>query len=253
MIKIIEQCEKSAETIRIIPNLGNLFTMGVEIDSFGDVLSLSVARNLTKPWNIFIKYAFEFFLIIIFTVILLPIFVIIVLAIKIDSPGPVLYNQKRLGEGNKIFKFFKFRSMYVDGDNILTEFLRKNSKIQKEWNKFQKIKHNDPRVTRVGKLIRKYSLDELPQLINLYKRDMNLVGPRPYLPREINKIANSYQIISRVKPGITGMWQVRGRNLLSFKERILLDEYYIRNWSLWLDIVILFKTVKALITREGAF
>jgi undecaprenyl-phosphate galactose phosphotransferase len=227
--------------------------MGVEIENMGDILSLSMARNLVKPWNILFKYLFELITILILTVILLPVLLIIALAIKIDTPGPVLYIQKRLGEKNKKFRFFKFRSMYIDGDRRLEKHLKKNPMVQKEWDKYQKIKENDPRVTRVGKIIRQFSLDELPQLINFFKRDMNLVGPRPYLPREIKKISKSYQIISRVKPGITGLWQVRGRNLLSFRERLLLDEYYIRNWSLWLDIVILSKTIKVLATREGAY
>jgi len=253
LIKIIEQCEKRAEIIRIIPSGGNLFTMGVEIDSFGDILCLSIARNLVKPWNIFIKNLFEFFLVLMLIIPLLPIFLIIALAIKIDSPGPILFIQERLGERNKTFRLFKFRSMYIDGDRRLEKYLKENPKVQKEWDKYQKIKKNDPRVTRAGKFIRKYSLDEIPQLINFFKRDMNLVGPRPYLPREIKKIGESHQIISRVKPSVTGMWQVGGRNLLSFRERLLLDEHYIRNWSLWLDMVILFKTIKVLITREGAY
>ena len=143
--------------------------------------------------------------------------------------------------------------MYVDGDLRLNKYLKENLQAKNEWKKYLKIKKNDPRVTRVGKFIRKYSLDELPQFINIIKGDMSLVGPRPYMPRETEKIGKSYEIISRVKPGITGLWQVRGRNILPFKERILLDEYYIRNWSLWLDIVILIKTMRVLITREGAY
>ena len=227
--------------------------MGVEIENFGDILSLSIARNLVKPWNISIKYIFELIVASILSILLLPVFLIIALAIKIDSPGPVLFIQDRLGERNKVFRLFKFRSMYIDGDERLEKYLKENPKVQKEWDTYQKIKDNDPRVTRIGKIIRKFSLDELPQFINFFKRDMNLVGPRPYLPREIKNIGKSYQIISRVKPSITGLWQVRGRNLLSFRERLLLDEYYIRNWSLWLDIVILLKTVKVLATREGAY
>jgi len=105
----------------------------------------------------------------------------------------------------------------------------------------------------VGRFIRKYSLDELPQLINILKGNMSLVGPRPYMPREIEDIGKSYPIITRVKPGITGLWQVRGRNILPFEERLILDEYYIRNWSLWLDMVILIKTIKVFFTREGAY
>ena len=253
LIELMESCEKTAETIRLIPNVGNLFSIGVEIENFGDVLSLSVARNLVKPWNIYMKGLFEFLLFFILFIFLLPVLLVISIAIKIDSSGPVLFIQERLGEGDKTFKCFKFRSMYTDADKRLKKYLKRNPKVQKEWDKYQKIKDNDPRVTKVGKLIRKYSLDELPQLLNFFKRDMNLVGPRPYLPREMDKIRKSYRIISRVKPGITGLWQVRGRNLLSFKERILLDEYYIRNWALWLDIVILIKTIKVFITREGAY
>jgi len=253
LIRVMEQCEKTAETIRVIPNVGNVFTMGIEIEKFGDVLSLSVARNLIKPWNILIKGLFEFILVFILSIFLLPVFLIIAMAIKIDSSGPVLFIQERLGEGNKIFRCFKFRSMYLDGDRRLEKYLKENPKIQKEWDKYQKIKEKDPRVTRMGKIIRKYSLDEFPQLINFFKRDMNLMGPRPYMPREKERIGKSYQIISRVKPGITGLWQVRGRNILPFRERLLLDEYYIRNWSLWIDLIILVKTIKVFITREGAY
>ena len=125
--------------------------------------------------------------------------------------------------------------------------------MREELNKFQKIKGFDPRVTRVGRFLREYSLDELPQVLNVLKGNMSLVGPRPYLPREKDILDKSGAFISQIRPGLTGLWQVRGRNLLPFKQRILLDEYYIRNWSLWLDLVILFKTPKVLAKREGAF
>jgi len=253
LIELMESCEKVAETIRIVPSMGSLFTTGVEIESMGDILSLSVPRNLMKPWNIFLKRSFERTLTLILVIILFPILLIIGLAIRIDSAGSVIFTHKRLGRKNIIFDFYKFRSMYLEGDLKLNKYLKENPQIQIEWKKYQKIKGNDPRVTRVGRFIRKYSLDELPQLLNVLKGDMNLVGPRPYMPREKEKISKSYQIIARVRPGITGLWQVSGRNLLSFKERLLLDEYYIRNWSLWLDIVILLKTIKVFCTREGAY
>jgi len=253
LISMMRQCEKKGETIRIIPSMGNLFTIGVEIENIGDILSLSVARNLIKPWNIFLKSAFEFTLAIFLSVLFLPVFLATALAIKVSSPGPAIYVQERLGKRNKIFKFYKFRSMFVDSDTRLEAYLRKNPNAQKEWEKYQKIRKNDPRVTGVGKFIRKFSIDELPQLINFFKGEMNLVGPRPYLPREKKKIGRSYEIISQIKPGITGLWQVRGRNILTFKERLLNDEYYVRNWSLWLDIVILVKTVNVFITRQGAY
>jgi Undecaprenyl-phosphate galactose phosphotransferase WbaP len=225
----------------------------VEVESFGDVLSLSVARNLTKPWNKFLKSIFEFILGLFLAVILLPLFIAIGILIKLGSPGPIFYVQERMRDGNRTFKCFKFRSMYMDSDDRLKKYLQKNPATLEEWEKFRKLKNTDPRVTKIGKIIRRFSLDELPNFINFFRREMNLVGPRPYMPEEKDIIGQSYAMISRVKPGITGLWQVRGRNLLSFKDRILLDEYYIRNWSLWLDIVILLKTIKALITREGAY
>lgn len=253
LFKILTQFENWAETVRIIPRLGNVFTMGVETESFGDVLSLSVARNLTKPWNKLVKSIFEFFMVLILTLIFFPLFIIITLSIKFGSQGPIFFTQDRMGKGNKIFKCFKFRSMYVDSDKRLKNYLQKNSEALKEWEKYRKLKEDDPRVTRIGKIIRKFSLDELPQIINFFKREMNLVGPRPYMPAEKDLMGNSYKVISRVKPGISGLWQVRGRNILPFKERLILDEYYIRNWSLWMDIIILIKTIKVFITREGAF
>ncbi len=251
--ELVEMCETGSGTIRVVPKIGSLFAIGVEIESFGDVLSLSVARNLVKPWNLFSKRLLELICTLLLFVIFLPLLFIIGLAIKIDSPGSLIFVHERLGRKNRTFRFYKFRSMYVDGDLKLNQFLKENSLAKEEWKKYRKIKQNDPRVTRVGKFIRKYSLDELPQLINVIKGDMNLVGPRPYMPREKKDIGKSYPIISRVRPGITGLWQVRGRNILPFEERLLLDEYYIRNWSLWLDIVILFKTLKVFFTREGAY
>lgn len=253
LVDIIENCEGFAETIRIVPSIGSLFTLGVVVENMGDVSTLSVTRNLVKPFNILVKTVFELIFATIAFLLLLPFLLIIALAIKIDSSGPVIFVQERLGKRSKKFKFYKFRSMYVDADLRLERYLKENSKAQREWETFQKIRENDPRVTRVGKIIRKYSLDELPQLFNFFKRNMNLVGPRPYMPREIKKIGARGQIITRVKPGITGLWQVRGRNILPFQERLHLDEYYIRNWSLWMDIVILLKTIDVFITQEGAF
>ena len=207
----------------------------------------------TKPRNKFLKSVFEFILGLFLSVVLLPLFMAIGIFIKLSSRGPILYAQERMSDGSGTFKFYKFRSMYVDSEERLKKYLQKNPAALEEWEKFRKLKNNDPRVTKIGKIIRRFSLDELPQLINFFKSEMSLVGPRPYLLEEKDIIGQSYPMISRVKPGITGLWQVRGRNLLSFKDRILLDEYYIRNWSLWLDIVILLKTIKVLITREGAY
>ena len=253
LINIIERCDAIAETIRIIPNIGDYLSLGVAVDHLGDVLSLNMPRNLFKPLNIVVKTVFEYLLVIIISPLLIPVFLVASLAVKADSKGTVFFIQKRLGKRGQVFSILKFRSMYTDADQRLEKYLEENRQAREEWDRYQKLKASDPRVTRVGKFIRRWSLDELPQLLNVLNGDMSLVGPRPYLPRERQEMGKSYDIISRVKPGMTGFWQVRGRSLLPFQERLLLDEYYIRNWSLWLDIVILFKTAKAWLRKEGAY
>ncbi len=253
LIEVIESCEDFAETIRIVPNIGSLFNLGVAVEGLGDVLSLSVARNLIKPWNRVLKTVFDYFFATLAALLILPVFLIVAAAIRIDSRGPVIFVQERLGRRGRVFKFYKFRSMHRDNEARLARFLKENPSVQREWDAYQKIKGPDPRVTRVGRFIRRYSLDEIPQLINVLKGDMSLVGPRPYLGREMGEIGKSYPLISRVKPGLTGLWQTSGRNLLTFRERLILDEHYIRNWSLWLDITILLRTGRAVARREGAF
>ncbi|MBU1338771.1 MAG: undecaprenyl-phosphate galactose phosphotransferase WbaP [Acidobacteria bacterium] len=253
LVHVIEDCDTSAASLRIIPNIGSLFTLGVKVENVGDVLALNLNRNLTKPWNLLLKSVFEYVFILLSLIFLLPFFFIIGLWIKLDSRGPVFFIQDRIGKKGKLFPFIKFRSMYVDADKKLEAYRENHPDVREEWNKFQKIKGFDPRVTRVGRFLREYSLDELPQVLNVLKGNMSLVGPRPYLPREKDILKKSGAFISQIRPGLTGLWQVRGRNLLPFKQRILLDEYYIRNWSLWLDLVILFKTPKVLAKKEGAF
>ena len=253
MIELVETSEKVAETIKIVPSIGSIFTIGVDVETFGDVLSLSVARNLVKPWNIYIKRILELGLTALLLISFSPFLLVIALAIKIESRGSALFLQERLGENGQNFRLIKFRSMYPNADAKLKGYLEQDPNARAEWQEYRKLKNHDPRVTRVGKILRKFSLDEVPQLINVLKGDMALIGPRPYLPREQNEIGKSYDLILRVKPGITGLWQVSGRNTLPFKQRLLLDEYYIRNWSLWMDVVILIKSVKVFLSREGAF
>ena len=143
--------------------------------------------------------------------------------------------------------------MYLNSDEILQEFLEKNPEAKKEWDKYKKLKSYDPRVTKIGKFLRATSLDELPQIFNVLKGDMSLVGLRPYLPREISDMGEYKDIILLTRPGITGLWQISGRNELTFQDRLKLDTWYVLNWSLWLDIVILFKTIKVVLNREGAY
>ncbi|GAH55748.1 unnamed protein product, partial [marine sediment metagenome] len=164
---------------------------------------------------------------------------------------PVIFGQKRLWKEEATFDFLKFRSMYLDEEERLKWFLKENPQARKEWEKFAKIKSGDPRVTNFGSWLRRYCLDELSQLINVLKGEMSLVGPRPYLPREFEKMGGYRKTILKTLPGMAGLWQVSGKNELTFEDRLRLEEYYVRNWSLWLDFVILVKTVKVVWRGEG--
>ena len=165
--------------------------------------------------------------------------------------GPIFYSQYRLGKNGKLFKMYKYRSMVVGADEKLKKYLEENEEARKEYKKYKKLKH-DPRVTKVGDFIRKTSLDEFPQFINVLKGDMSLVGPRPYLEREKEDMNGYYKYITTCKPGLTGLWQISGRSDVDFATRIDLDMQYYYNHSLKGDIKILFKTAMKLVKREGA-
>jgi Undecaprenyl-phosphate galactose phosphotransferase WbaP len=253
LAEIAKRVEPLAENIKIVPPVGNLFTTGLHIDSLGDVIALSVPQNLSKPRNLALKRALDLALGLPLLVLLSPLFALSAAALAVDSRGPLIYSQWRLGRKGVRFRIFKFRSMFTDGEARLEKWLALHPERRDEWETYHKIKDGDPRVTRVGRILRRTSLDELPQIVNVLRGEMSLVGPRPYMPREIDDMGAAAEIIFRVKPGITGLWQVRGRSRLAFEDRLLLDEYYVRNWSPWLDVVTLFKTITALTKREEAF
>lgn len=251
--KLLSRCEAVSDSMWLIPRSGDFITEGVDLEVLGDVLSLYIKKNLAKPWNIFLKTTFETILTVLVTILFIPVFLIIAMAIKLDSAGPVIFTQKRIGQNQRIFNLFKFRSMHMHNEEILYHYLKENTEVQKEWAQFKKLKNFDPRVTRVGKFIRRYSLDELPQLINILRGEMSLVGPRPYLVKELEDNDTFKERLALVRPGITGLWQISGRSEIPFKERISMDEYYIRNWSLWLDITILLKSMKIWLSKKGAY
>ena len=185
-------------------------------------------------------------------IVLLPLTLIIYIANLIcKDKGPIFYTQERYGKNGKIFKLYKYRSMVVGADEKLKEYLEENEEARKEYKEYKKLK-DDPRITKVGKFIRKTSLDEFPQFINVLKGDMSLVGPRPYLPREREDINGFFNYITSVKPGITGLWQVNGRSDTTFTERLTLDMSYYYKHNLKMDLKILGKTVKDVVKKEGA-
>jgi len=185
--------------------------------------------------------------------ILLPIIGILAFLIKKESPGPVFFAHKRIGKNGAIIPTYKFRSMFSDAEERLEKLLKSDEEIKKEWESNFKIK-DDPRITKIGYIMRKTSLDELPQIFNVLKGEMNFVGPRPVIQQEIKQYyKEDAEYYFMVKPGITGLWQVSGRSDTDYDFRVATDKWYVMNWSLWLDIVILFKTVKVVLFREGAY
>jgi undecaprenyl-phosphate galactose phosphotransferase len=208
--------------------------------------------SLLKKHNVLLKKISELFLAVLLIPLLIPIFGIIIYLMKKEEPkGSILYKQDRMGKDGKIFTCYKFRSMREDGDAILAEYLKENPQEVENYSIFHKYE-NDPRVTKVGAFMRKTSLDELPQILNVLKCEMSLIGPRPYMLNEKEKIGDSLGLVLAVKPGISGLWQVSGRSDVDFHSRVEMDVYYTRNWNLWLDFVILLKTIKTVLFREGA-
>lgn len=182
----------------------------------------------------------------------LPVGLLLAVAIVLDTRGPVFYTQVRMGKGWRRFRLFKFRSMVENADEVLKRHLKEHPDQAIEWESKHKLK-NDPRITRVGRLLRKTSLDELPQLWNVLRGDMSIVGPRPIVAEEIAKYGPAFSVYSKVQPGLTGLWQVSGRTDLSYRRRTELDTEYVRKWSPWLDAKILLKTVRVVLLGHGAY
>jgi Undecaprenyl-phosphate galactose phosphotransferase WbaP len=176
---------------------------------------------------------------------------VIAILIKVSSPGPVLYGHERIGKKGKVIKVWKFRSMIVDADKVLDELLAVDPEMRAEWDAAHKLK-KDPRITGIGNFLRKTSLDELPQFYNILKGEMSFIGPRPVTKSEEEKYGENFNYIFSVTPGISGMWQVSGRSDADYAERVAFDSYYIQNWSLWLDIWLIFRTVGVVFSGKGA-
>jgi len=248
----VEKCEPIAKNINFVSRFGLFSLYNLRTEHINSFLLISMKGRLLSSWLVTIKDTYERLAVAIISPFLAILTCIISILIKLDSPGPVFFRQERLGKDGKKFKLLKFRTMYKNSDEILKRFLSENPEMREEWEKFRKIRGKDPRVTHLGKFLRKWSIDEIPQLFHVLKGEMSLVGPRPYIPGELEN-NSSFKIITKVKPGVTGLWQISGRNLLTFEDRIKLDEFYIRNWSLWQDFVIILKTIKTILKGEGAF
>ena len=230
----------------------NSFTSNQHIKDIAGIIGFASTHNLTFKTNLLIKRLIDIFLILLFSPILIPVFIILMFLTKVTSRGPIFYGHKRVGKNGKEFKCWKFRSMCIDADKKLAEILANNPQMRAEWEKDRKFT-NDPRVTKFGKFLRKTSLDELPQLINILVGQMSFVGPRPVTEPELVKYGEYRDFVLSVTPGLSGMWQTSGRSDTEYEERIALDLYYIQNWSIWLDIWILIKTVYVVLKGRGAY
>ena len=250
--EIISHLEGKVRRIKFIPDMYQLVTFSTDIQDFDGVMAISSSQGLLNPVNRILKRCFDIIGGIIGLIIFLFLTIYVWIRVKLEDKGPVFFKQRRIGQGGKDIYILKYRSMIENAEEVLFKMMEEDPKIKEEYLTNKKLK-NDPRITKIGEFLRKSSLDEFPQFINVLKGDMSIVGPRPYLHREIPDMKESYYNIIRVKPGITGMWQVSGRNDVDFEERLKLDEYYVRNWSLWLDIVIILKTIKSVLERRGAY
>lgn len=253
--KLLNLLERYAHTfthLLIIPDLFGLSSLWVAARDLGGVLGLEVRQQLLLPSSRLLKLLIDLTATAIGGVLILPFILLIALLIKLDSPGPVFYRQVRIGQGGKPFKAWKFRSMVLNADAALKDYLKQHPELHEAWKREHKLKH-DPRVTRVGRFLRHTSLDELPQLWNILRGEMSLVGPRPIVDEEIWRYGEKFSLYTKVTPGLTGLWQVSGRNDITYEERVNLDAYYVRNWSVWLDVYILIRTVWVVISAEGAY
>jgi Undecaprenyl-phosphate galactose phosphotransferase WbaP len=254
LTKLTNTIQKHAKQILLIPDLMGMSLLNTELCHLfaQQMFLLKINNNLKSPFNRFIKRVSDVTLSLILLPFVLPLIVLIWLIIKLDSRGPAFFVQERLGRSGT-FKCLKYRTMHMNSDELLEKHLEASPEVAEEWERYRKLRNHDPRVTRVGKFLRKTSLDELPQLFNVLKGEMSLVGPRPYLPHEKKDLRDNIDTILLINPGISGLWQVSGRNELTFEDRVKLDTWYILNWSLWFDLVMMFKTLGVVLKRQGAY
>ncbi len=243
----------ACRSVSVIPTLRGVPLYGTDMSFIfsHEVMILRVNNNLAKLTSRFVKRIFDIFGSLAIMTILSPVLLGILLMVSKDGGKPI-YGHERVGLKGRKFKCLKFRSMVTNSKEVLANLLATDSEALAEWNKDFKLK-NDPRITKIGGFIRKTSLDELPQLWNVLRGDMSLVGPRPIIEEELERYAGDVDYYLMAKPGMTGLWQVSGRNDVDYDTRVYFDSWYVKNWSLWNDIVILFKTVNVVLRRDGAY
>ena len=247
-LKLIEFCNEHQIIFRYITDLFGAISSNVRTEYLADMPVIEIQRTALQGWGRVYKRVFDFVFASLSFLLLLPLFSYLSLVIRLDSEGPVFVPLKRIGERGKIFKLLKFRSMVKEAGKMKKELFQYNERQDGVLFKIA----NDPRITRFGRFLRKWSLDELPQLINIIKGEMSLVGPRPHEPEEVSKYEKHHKQLLTIKPGLTGLAQISGRSGLSFEQEARLDIYYIENWSLGFDFEILIKTIRVVLSKKGA-
>jgi lipopolysaccharide/colanic/teichoic acid biosynthesis glycosyltransferase len=234
--------------VRLSSGLYEMITTSVQVKEVASVPLVKINKVRLTGMDKLLKIILDYGLAIPGVIALTPVYLLLALAIKLDSPGPVIHRRRVMGVNGTTFDAYKFRTMYVNGDEILAA----SPELKAELERNHKLKV-DPRVTRLGHILRKLSLDELPQLFNVLKHEMSLVGPRMISPAEMENYQQWGTNLLTIRPGISGLWQVSGRSDVSYEERVRLDMYYIRNWTVWLDINLIIRTIPAAIKGKGAY
>jgi Undecaprenyl-phosphate galactose phosphotransferase WbaP len=249
---LLDRLAEEFPHVWIAPALPGLAGLVATTREFAQVLVLEVQANLLRPGARFAKRMLDLLLVCAGLPFALAFTAVVTVLIPLTSPGPIFYGQTRLGRDGRHFTAWKFRTMVRDADTVLARWLLDHPDLRAEWERDHKLR-NDPRVTWVGRFLRKTSLDELPQLWNILAGEMSLVGPRPIVDAEVPKYGEQFALYRKVRPGLTGLWQVSGRNDTTYEERVALDTYYVRNWSVWLDIHIILRTVRVVVLGSGAY
>jgi len=251
LASMVNVASESFHSILVVPNLSGVTNSAVVARDLAGTFAVEMKHNLLDPWSQRFKRTLDLLGAVVGGALISPLLLAIAILIKLDSPGPAFYGHQRVGAADKHFLCWKFRTMHPNAERLLDKYLQDSPVLRAEWEQNQKLR-DDPRVTRVGRFLRRTSLDELPQLWNVLRGEMSLAGPRPIVDAEVPKYGKEYELYKRIRPGMSGLWQVSGRSDIGYEKRVAIDSYYVRNWSVWLDIVILIRTAGIVILGRGA-